>query len=283
MTQALKAAVTKTLDGDGVSFIENGEDPGISFIENARTLMRIDHVTGNLRYALRLLGVGIKMNGRNGHKHNGREHTGDTETIDTETIIVPGYASRNHTFASLMDRLAEGGIDSNALREYDDFRIRAPFSAYKAAGVVCERIKDSTANEINLICHSMGGIIALLGCDQLEGEDRKRIKRIVTLGAPWKGTPLAPLLLLGKRGDEALQELSPNSKLVREDLPRVREDIRKRTVSIGSVADGIVPWQSSVLPGSPLNVVLRGRNAVTHANFLYDKRVAAAVRAILGN
>ncbi len=274
MSPALKEAVTRTLGKDDVSFIENGDDPGISLIENARTLMGIEHVRGNLRYLLKLLGIGI--NGKNGRNHNG-----ETSVSGTETIIVPGYASRNNNFTSLLERLERGGIESHALNAYEDFRFRDPFSADEASEVVCKRIEESTADRINLVCHSMGGIIALLGCQQLEQEDLDRIAKIVTLGTPWKGTSLARLLSMVKSGDRALKELSPHSKVLEKDLPQVKGEIRKKTVSIGSVADGIVPWQSSVLDGSRLNVVLRRKNAVTHANFLHAPHVAETIAEIL--
>jgi len=274
MTHRLKEVVKQTLGEDGVSFIENGDRPSISFKEQMDAWLAIDNISGNARYAMKLLG--INPGRRRGKKTNG------AKIIDgMENIIVPGYASRNSTFSSMREVLEDNGFQSHAVNAYEDLRFRRPLTTFQSADLLKRRIEDSPADIVNLICHSMGGIIALIACENLREEDRERIGRIVTLGTPWNGTTMAKLLALVKQGDGALRDLSPQSYVLDRVVPQVGNDIKRKTVSIGSAHDVIVPWESSILDGSLLNAVLRRGKAVTHANFLHEDHVAQTVAEVL--
>jgi|GEM_PF-1925217 len=278
MRDRLKEVVTQTLGAEGVSFIDNGNRPKISSREDLDAWLTVENIFGNVRYAMALAGVDIgRRKGKNGKKSNGWSQVHD----GTENIIVPGYASRNSTFTSLRRTLEENNIQSHAINAYEDLRLRTPLTTLESAEFVQTKIEDSPADTVNLICHSMGGIIALIACERLSEEDKERIGRIVTLGTPWNGTMMARLLSLLKKDDKALRELSPYSHVLSRELPKVGQDIRGKAVSIGSVSDVIVPWESSILEGALLNAVLRREKAVTHANFLHEDHVAETVAEIL--
>jgi len=273
MTDRLKEVVTQTLGEDGVSFVENGEIPYISLREQMEAWLAMDNISGNVRYAIKLLGINPRKKGK---RQNG------TKVMNgVENIIVPGYASRNGNFSTLREVLEDNGLESHAINAYEDLRLRTPFTIFQSADFVKRRVEESPADTVNLVCHSMGGIIALIACENLQGENRERVGRIVTLGTPWNGTNMATFLSLVKKGDGALRDLSPHSYILEKVLPKVGDDMRAKTVSIGSVHDVIVPWESSVLDRSLLNVVLRRKKAVTHANLLHEEHVAQTVAEVL--
>jgi len=274
MTDRLKEVVTRTLGEDGVSFIEDGDVPDISLREQMEAWLAMDNISGNVRYAIKLMGL-------NGGRRKNKKPNGRIVSNDIENIIVPGYASRNSSFSSLREVLEDNGIESHAINAYEDLRFRNPFPVFRSADFVQRRIEESPAEEVNLICHSMGGIIALIACENLTEENRRRIGRIVTLGTPWNGTSMAKFLAFVKQGDNALGDISPKSYVVDKVLPRISDEMKVKTVSIGSVHDVIVPWESSVLEGSLLNAVLRRKKAVTHANLLHEEHVAQTVAEIL--
>jgi pimeloyl-ACP methyl ester carboxylesterase len=61
------------------------------------------------------------------------------------------------------------------------------------------------ADEIALVGHSMGGLVARLACQDAEAEGlawRKKLRKLVTLGSPHRGAPL-------ERGGSVLEELLP--------------------------------------------------------------------------
>ncbi|MBU1992514.1 MAG: hypothetical protein ABH856_01970 [Patescibacteria group bacterium] len=274
MTSSLKSAIVDVMGEDGVSFVEDGQPPKVGFREMVETLVTPRNVVGNFLYLFRLLGI----NGGNGDERKPAEQVGGTETV-----IVPGYASRNMSLLPLEERLRERGIESRTLRAYEDLRLRQPLPTLEAADHVQEIIEQSRAEIVNFVCHSMGGLTVLIACSRLSGETREKVGRIVTLGTPWQGAPLARTLSFVKRGDMALKDLSPGSDILKTEIPKITQEVRGKTVAVISVADKLVPLQSGILEGALLNLVLRRDRSVIHADFLHDKRVAEMVAAILND
>jgi pimeloyl-ACP methyl ester carboxylesterase len=92
---------------------------------------------------------------------------------------------------------------------------------------------------VDVVGHSLGGLVATY---LLKALDRgRRVRRVVTLGAPHRGTPLAILgaLLLGAFS-RALWQMIPRSPLLRE-LDRLSVPERCELVALASDADGVVP------------------------------------------
>jgi pimeloyl-ACP methyl ester carboxylesterase len=266
--------MTSTFGEDGVSFVEQGEesfDMSIGEIWDAYTTP--ETVYGNIRYALALMGLDLRTWG-------GQTPNETRTTNGTETLIVPGYASRNCSFRDLRGSLERRDIHSHPLRDYEDLRLRKPFTAQESADLFQRRIEESPAQEVDVIGHSMGGPNILLGCQELRGKYRKKVRRIITLGSPFQGTQRAAQLGIFKRDDQALKDLSPGSDIVRR-LSQVDEDIRQKVISIGSTHDGIVPWQSTILEGALMNAILRRKKAVTHANFLHNDDIGNTIAELL--
>lgn len=99
----------------------------------------------------------------------------------------------------------------------------------------------------DLICHSMGGLIAcdVLTADGAAAEGRPTIERFITVGTPWGGSALASLQLVSEARDQALRIIAS----------RV---IDTRAV-MGSMFDGESEAATDLMPGSEYLEELRGR------------------------
>jgi pimeloyl-ACP methyl ester carboxylesterase len=118
---------------------------------------------------------------------------------------------------------------------------------------------------VDVVGFCLGGIVAtyLLKC--LDGG--RRIRNVVTLSAPHRGTPFALLgaILIGLFS-RAIWQVIPGSPLLRE-LRRLPVPEGSRLLALGSDGDGLVPRPFSAVPPAPRqeNVLLRG---LDHAGFL---------------
>jgi pimeloyl-ACP methyl ester carboxylesterase len=130
----------------------------------------------------------------------------------------------------------------------------------------------------DVIGHSMGGLIAshLLKC-----LDRGHlVRRVVTLGTPHRGTPLAKLgAALAGQFSHALSQMRPDSCLVRQ-LACLPVPIGSQMISIAGSSDAVVPRRFSELPphrGHEYHLI----EGVKHLQLLWAKSVRAAVAAAL--
>jgi triacylglycerol lipase len=91
----------------------------------------------------------------------------------------------------------------------------------------------------DIVGHSLGGLVASYVLKRLDRG--KRVRRVVTLGAPHRGTPLAWLgLLVFGAVSRAIWQMLPGAPLLRElealPVPRGSE-----IVALASSSDGVVP------------------------------------------
>ena len=271
---ALRPRIEEIMGPRNVAFVENpNQDLGISTKERLSAWSSLRNVTGNALYAGRLL---LRRNGVGTPPHPSFS-TSPVRDSNRAHLLVPGYASGNGSFRPL----ARAVCGVHALPGYMSPRFMEPLTADEAIQHVQGAIGESSADEINLICHSMGGLIALVACDELDETTRDRIGRIVTLGTPWQGSVVAQLFARIKTRDKALRELSPGSDLLERRVGRVRRSTKRKVVSVTSTADKVARWRECILREAGLNVLLRNGQAVTHADLLNDRSVAAMVSAIL--
>lgn len=126
------------------------------------------------------------------------------------------------------------------------------------------------ASELDVVAHSMGGLVTrrLMGDDDAAG--RRRVRRLVTLATPHHGTRAAHLAF-GPNG----ASMRPGSSFLRS-LPVPGPD---RVVAISSRADNVV------LPAEHARIGAPGRDLVLdglgHFGLLTSRRVAALVTAAL--
>lgn len=125
-------------------------------------------------------------------------------------------------------------------------------------------IKEKTgSDEVILIGHSMGGLIAGYYAENLSEQDQVKIKNVISIASPWHGAPAIDLgqklklpWLLGKRFDQmskkggTKQDPEFRERLVRQALDSEKKGIRKY-FNIWSSADVAVPGIRGRLTENP--------------------------------
>jgi triacylglycerol lipase len=152
-------------------------------------------------------------------------------------------------------------------------------SAERVLAEIERRAAESEFPYVDVVGHSLGGLVATY---LLKALDRgRRVRRVITLGTPHRGTPAALLgaLLLGVFS-RAIWQMIPGSPLLRE-LARLPVPPGSELVAVASDADGLVP-----APFARPALVPRLRCAAVsglgHVEFLTSPLAFRLVQGMLG-
>ena len=147
----------------------------------------------------------------------------------------------------------------------------------QSAGLIARKVEalvtQTPVKKVNIVGHSMGGLVGLYFVKCLGGRDR--VNKLVLLGSPLGGTWSAVLGLFTAPLGRASVELLPSSPVLRE----LRERPMPASVDAVTVAgdrDFFAPDGSSRLEG-----VRHVTVPASHSGLLVDPGVAAAIDAIL--
>jgi triacylglycerol lipase len=147
-------------------------------------------------------------------------------------------------------------------------------SAEKVARRVEALLESAGVEELDVVGHSMGGLIALHYVRSLGGA--ARVRRLVALGTPFSGTWVAGV------GVVAMGLLSPGTWQLLPGHPLLKE-LREgplpgnvRFYTIRGTRDWICPFAGTHLPGSQ-QIIL----PCDHAELVTSAEVYAAIRACL--
>jgi pimeloyl-ACP methyl ester carboxylesterase len=146
-----------------------------------------------------------------------------------------------------------------------------------SAGLIARKVESIVAQtgvtEIDVVGHSLGGLVGLYYLKRLGG--RHRVRRLIMLGTPTQGTWSALLGLVTAPLGRASLQLLPGSPFLRElgemPLPKGAD-----VVSIGAVRDWMAPVSSTVLDGVRHIALPTG-----HSGLLVDVEVARVVADLL--
>ncbi len=131
---------------------------------------------------------------------------------------------------------------------------------------IAEMKRLSGEDRVDIVAHSMGGIIAAWYAARMNGHDD--VRRIVSIATPWHGTETA---YLGLRLEA--RDLEPESTTIADIHPAMVP-----IVSIWTPTDQIVvpATSSAIAGGSNVRIELAG-----HLDLLFDGRTFTAVRDAL--
>lgn len=128
--------------------------------------------------------------------------------------------------------------------------------------------KDTGAEKVDLICHSMGGLVALNYINNLDGA--KSVYRLITLGAPFGGSKLWSFSI-GRCG----KEMKPGSEFLKK-LNMPSSGI-KTTAIYTTFDEMVIPYEYSKLEGAN-NIRM---NYIGHVGLLFDSKVYKVIREAL--
>ncbi|MBS0625664.1 MAG: alpha/beta fold hydrolase [Verrucomicrobia bacterium] len=127
-----------------------------------------------------------------------------------------------------------------------------------AAEKVREKIQEikrlTNQDELIIIGHSMGGLIAGDYADKFSKEDGVKVKHIISLASPWQGSPVVDRFLAGPNDPKRYKHMStdnPYRKELVENTLRAERNGDLKLYNIGSETDFLVPGFSSFITEDP--------------------------------
>lgn len=190
-------------------------------------------------------------------------------------LVIHGFMGTRGSMYPLERRLAEDGfcVFSFNLGPINTRDIRR--SAFLIHRKI-ERILAQTAwKEIDIVAHSMGGLIGLYYIKKLGGHTR--VRRMITMGTPFRGTwlALAGIATMGLLSSSSWQ-LLPSSDFL-DDLHREPIPAGVEVHSIAAARDWLCPPEATRMPGVKSITVPFG-----HGSLVVSADVYKCVKDILG-
>jgi pimeloyl-ACP methyl ester carboxylesterase len=178
----------------------------------------------------------------------------------TPVVVVHGYMQNRVSFIAISRALNRRGLGPVYGFNYPWYRSVAHNSALLGAFV--ERLCAATKQErVILVCHSMGGLIAVHYI--LHGAGKDRVQRCVTIASPHAG-----VLYRGPVIGAPSRDLRKGSEL----LLSIQGALPIPVLSIASTHDNVVhpASQSSIETRGGVDFVIEGPG---HLSILFDRRV----------
>lgn len=187
-------------------------------------------------------------------------------------LFIHGIFHNRSTFAWLKQRLHSKGF--RQFKEIDLMTSLRPIPelAEQVAREAQLLIKKAGSSEIDIVAHSMGGVIARYFVQMLGGDGL--VKNLITLGTPHQGTEWSKYSVLPH-----LKELQPQSKTL-ELLNQCSPPQSTRAVAISGALDIVIRPKSSTWWHGVRNIHL---SRVGHAGLLFSRRVLEIVLSHLND
>jgi triacylglycerol lipase len=188
-------------------------------------------------------------------------------------LLINGYLSTRGSLHLLERRLHERHHTVLTYRlprmNLGDIRDSAALIARKVESLVAQ----TSVPSVDIVGHSMGGLVGLYYVKRLGG--RHRVRRLILLGTPAAGTWSALLGLFTAPFGRASLQLLPTSPFLRE-LNDAPIPAGVEVISVGGERDYFAPLSSTVLEGVRHVALPTG-----HSGLLVDADVAATIDELL--
>ncbi|HEX4404051.1 MAG TPA: alpha/beta fold hydrolase, partial [Polyangia bacterium] len=188
-------------------------------------------------------------------------------------LLIHGYLATKGSLHLLEEHLARRGHVVMSFRfgpiNLGDIRDSAGLVARKVESIVAQ----TGVTQVDIVGHSMGGLVGLYYLKRLGG--RHRVRRLVLLGTPTRGTWSALLGLFTAPLGLASLQLLPGSPFLRE-LAETPLPPGVDVVSVGALRDWLAPVARTVLDG-----VRHVSVSSSHSGLLVDDEVAGVVDGLL--
>lgn len=201
---------------------------------------------------------------------------GDAEAAGTPIVLVHGWVDNRAVFTLLRRSLQRRGFGRVVTMNYNVFTHDVPKAARRLAVLVEALCEETGYEQVHVVGHSMGGLVARYYVQRLGGD--ARVHTLATLGTPHSGTRAAHLVL-----GRAVKDLRRGSAVIRE-LAEPAPACRTRFVAFWSDLDElVVPKESACIEHPDLharNVFVRGTG---HLSLPIDGRVVHELATTLAH
>ncbi|OAA18806.1 Alpha/beta hydrolase family protein [Frankia sp. EI5c] len=162
--------------------------------------------------------------------------TGDPTTAGTPVLLVHGLADNRSVFARLERSLRRRGFTTVTAVDLPLFATSVEAAARQLAEAVEQVVGRHGHSDVNIIAHSLGGLVARYYVQRLGGDEH--VRTLITLATPHHGTRLVRCLPKAV-SFRVLAQLRPGSPLLRE-LTEPAPGIRTRFVAVAGSLDTVV-------------------------------------------
>ncbi|WP_330332104.1 alpha/beta fold hydrolase [Streptomyces sp. NBC_00536] len=190
-------------------------------------------------------------------------------------LLLHGFTDNRSVFVLLRRALAKGGRRRVETYNYSPFTLDLRAAAHRLAAHVEELCERTGAPRVDLVGHSLGGLIARYYVQRLGGDTR--VRTLVTLGTPHAGTRVAP----GAGAHPVIRQIRPGSSVMAE-LAAPAPGCRTRFVAFWSEFDQLmVPVEAARLDHPDLRVENVQVTGIGHLVLPKHPAVIAAVHRAL--
>jgi pimeloyl-ACP methyl ester carboxylesterase len=198
----------------------------------------------------------------------------DVRVATTPVVLVHGWVDNRSIFTLLRRQLQRRGFGRVVTMNYSVLTHDVHRAAYRLSRLVEELCEETGHEQVHVVGHSMGGLVARYYAQCLGGD--ARVHTLVTLGTPHAGTHAARLFV-----GRAVSQLRPNSPVIRE-LAEPAPGCTTRFVAFWSDLDPlVVPKESARLDHPDLDVRAVKVHGVGHQSLPIDGRVVAEIATTL--
>ena len=196
----------------------------------------------------------------------------ETKLSAPPVLLIHGFLGTRGSMYLLERRLVEDGFvvvsfNIGALNSRDIRR-----SAFLIHRKIERILAQTPSQKIDIVGHSMGGLIGLYYLKKLGGH--ARVRRLIMMGTPVRGTwvALAGIATLGFLSTSSWQ-LLPRSRFL-DELAQGPIPEGSEVYSIAAARDWVAPPSSTKLPGASLVTVPLGHSSLVVAEDVYRRLVS---------
>ena len=193
-----------------------------------------------------------------------------TSTAEVPVVLVHGYGHNRSAWFLFAERLRSAGIAEIDTINYDVLLSDIPLLGSRLRAKVEHVLERTGADRVDLIGHSLGGMVARWMIQECGGWDL--VRTCVTVATPHEGTTTAAL-----GAGRIASQLRPKSRVIRRLSDTMRQsDVR--WVAFYSNIDVLIQPASSAKLAHPLaradNVLVKDRG---HFGILFSRRLVDEV------
>ncbi|WP_394431273.1 lipase family alpha/beta hydrolase [Streptomyces sp. SGAir0957] len=190
-------------------------------------------------------------------------------------LLLHGFIDNRSVFVLLRRSLAQHGRHQVESLNYSPLTCDIRTAATLLARHVEELCERTGQERIDVVGHSLGGLIARYYVQRLGGDER--IRTLVTLGTPHAGTRVAPLA----DAHPIVRQMRPGSSVI-EELRRPAPGCRTRFVSFWSDLDQLmVPLETACVDHGDLQAQNVRVTGIGHLALPVHPAVATGIRQAL--
>ncbi|MFV0128216.1 lipase family alpha/beta hydrolase [Streptomyces sp. HMX112] len=198
-----------------------------------------------------------------------------TDLSHPPVVLLHGFGDNRSVFVLLRRSLARNGHHHLESLNYSPLTCDVRTAAELLGRHVEEICARTGHREVDIVGHSLGGLIGRYYAQRLGGDRRVRV--LVTLGTPHAGTSFAPFA----GAHPLVRQMRPGSSLLRE-LGEPAPQCRTRFVSFWSDLDQLmVPVETARLDHPDLTVENVRVSGIGHLALPVHPAIASAIRQAL--